>query len=113
MLYQKKKKKNPKANLKTATPQSLRARAMLLEPQANRRRLDWSSTDRRCRIDPVQTVIGDRSSPDCRRCHLPSSEIAHRYIASSLPQRPQPSGLLAWLLRCFLPQGISFFILLS
>ena len=47
-------------------PQSLRARATPLEPQANRRRSDWSS-------------------PDRRRRRLPSLEIARRSIASSLP----------------------------
>ena len=46
-------------------PQSLRARATPFEPQANKRRSDQSSPDRRCQIDPIQIVVGDRSSPDC------------------------------------------------
>ena len=43
------KKKNPKANLKTIMPQSLRVRATPFEPQANRRRSDRSSPDRHWR----------------------------------------------------------------
>ena len=76
-----KKKKNPKANLKTAMPQSLRARATALKPQANRRRSDQSNLDHHRRRS-LLALIGDRSS----RCRLVTA------------QRPQPSGLPAWLL---------------
>ena len=59
-------------------PQSLRARATPLEPQANRRRLDRSSPDRRRRIDLVQIVVGDWSSPDHRRCRSSLALIGDR-----------------------------------
>ena len=88
-------------------PQSLKARATLLKPQANSRRSDWSSPDRRHQIGPVQIIVGDQSSPDCRR----RSSLTLIGDRSSLPQRPQPSSLPARLLRCSLPQGISFYTL--
>ena len=36
------------------------------------------------------------------------TKISRSLVTSSLPQQPQPSGLPARLLQCFLPQGISF-----
>ena len=70
-------------------PQSLRARATPLEPQANRRRSDWSSPDRRrrrrCRRS-LLTLIGDRSS--LHRLVTASAASAFRPPCSAAPMLP-------------------------